>query len=284
MSILRQIRRLRPLIDLEREYEIRRLAYGLLPVRHRSAYDIAAHACLWKTASQWVRLVLTDPRLFMHGGLKPIPYGRRMRFWQSPAPVIPPGTMLANLYLDYERFHALVAGRRWAAIFVVRDPRDLLVSWYFSNRYSHDPNPAVLAKRARMDGLNDRDGILATLDDFDEFAALINSWTQAVQREPSIKIARFEDLTGPAAFQNWQGVLEHFDIQAPAATLAAVLRTYDVRKLRASPAAAQEQPRTEKYRSGRPGDWQNHFDPEITDIFMRRYGGLVRETGYLASA
>jgi hypothetical protein len=284
MSILRQIRRLRPLIDLEREYQIRRAAYGLLPVRHRSAHDVVAHACLWKTASQWVRLVLTDPRLYIHGGLKPIPYGRRMRFWRDGPPNIPSRSMLANLYLDFDRFQALVDGRAWAAIFVVRDPRDLLVSWYFSNRYSHVPNPVVLEMRAKMNGLNDRDGILATIDDFDEFATLIDSWTSAARHQPAIRIARFEDLTGTAALANWQDVLRHFDIQAPPETMAAVLRTYDVRKLRGSTKSSGEEVRSEKYRSGKPGDWQNYFDSEINDAFMRRYGGLVRETGYPASA
>ena len=76
----------------------------------------------------------------------------------------------------------------------------------------------------------------------------------------------------------------HSNIQAPAATLEAVLRTYDVRKLRPKAPAGAAAPKTEKYRSGRPGDWQNYFDPEISDIFMQRYGGLVRATGYPASA
>jgi hypothetical protein len=279
MTLLRQLRRLRPWIGPEREYAIRRGAYGFLPVRHRSCNDVVAHACLWKTASQWVRLILSDPRVYMRSGLKPLPYYSFIKPWTDPEPVIPKQTLVTNLYLDFDIFRSLVEGRRWAAIFVIRDPRDILISWYFSTRYSHIPLPKVMENRARLEKLSERDGILTAIDDFDEFAGLMTSWMRAAQQDPRILVCRFEDLTGPASLSIWQAILRHYDIAVPESTLRSLLELYRFQNLRSRKYDA-EVPEVEKYRSGRPGDWIRYFDDEIRHIFMTRYGHLVRDAGY----
>jgi hypothetical protein len=279
MSILRQIRRLRPLINLEREYVVRRKLCAVLPVRARSRFEIAAHACVWKTGSQWVRLVLTDPRIYIYSGLRPIAYDRTMALWQQSPPPIPGRSLIANLSIEFRQFQSLLGGRTWSAIYVLRDPRDILVSWYFSNRYSHPPNPIVMARRAALQGLSDRDGLLATLEYFHEIGDLLEHWTTAAEQDARILILRFEDLIGQQSLETWQRALHHLDIGVPLATLHSLLALYSLKNLRGR-ASGGSTNLAEKYRSGRPGDWERYFDDQVLTTFNDRYRSLTERMGY----
>lgn len=70
--MLRRVRdTLRPILSASNEYRVRRALYRTLPVMHSSAHARLLHASVWKAGSQYVRLVLSDPRVFRAGGALP---------------------------------------------------------------------------------------------------------------------------------------------------------------------------------------------------------------------
>lgn len=278
MASLAPMRRLRALVTPTAEYRLRRAANRLLPVRHRSRLDQLYHACVWKTASQWVRIVLSDPRLYRYCGLSPHLADDHLQ--ADPAATrFPPRAIITALMRDHAFFAATPKPEHWRAFFVKRDPRDLLVSFYFSNRYSHRPNPGIMQVRAELNGLSDSQGLLKTLDRFDPLAAILTSWQDAAANDPNIAIVRYEDLTGDDQARHWQALLDWADIALPPLVLRRVLDTYSFVRMTGGRQPG-EVDRYDKYRQGLAGDWRNHFDADLAAAFRRRYPDLVERLGY----
>lgn len=272
------MRRLRALITPSAEYRLRRAANRLVPVRHRSRLDVLYHACVWKTASQWVRIVLSDPRLYRYSGLSPHLADDHLR--PDPAATrFPPRGIVTALMRDHAFFAAVPKPEHWRAFFVKRDPRDLLVSFYFSNRYSHPLNPGIVPVRAELNGLSDSQGLLKTLDRFDPLASIQLSWQQAAAADRNLVIVRYEDLTGEDQARHWQALLNWADIALPAPVLMRVLATYSFVRMTGGRRPGEADPH-DKYRQGLAGDWRNHFDAELTAAFRRQYPDLVERLGY----
>ena len=268
MSSLSLAARLRPairaVVGLESEYRLRRALYRLIPADNAHPERHFLHCTAWRSASQWVRMVLSDPRLYRYHGH--LPYA---------AHNLPPpdarGAMATSLYMPYGSAKALLDRAPGRAIFVVRDPRDLLVSWYLSNRYLHDPVDVVVSRRAEMEGLSDEDGIARSVETFTRTAMLLWSWAREARDDPRVRIVRFEDITGAGKIAAWRGIFEHYGIAVPDDEIARLMRYYDQANLRGA---------RKSYRDPATRGWQNTLTGANRDKFMQMHGKLVEAFGY----
>lgn len=278
--IMTHLRKLRQVLPVETEYGLRNACAALVPVRRRSRYAAVFHTCVWKTASQWVRVVLSDPRLYMYSGLKThIPIASEL-WWPDPGRlVVPSRCIIPGLYCDYGQFARLRKPTRHAVFFVQRDPRDILVSWYFSNRYSHRPMATVNEERAALAEMSERDGLLATVEHFDVIAGMLRSWIAEAKTQPGIRVVRYEDLTGADRLRAWSDLLAHCDIMVPDDVLKRILDMYAFVNISGGRKPGEED-KMHKYRKGLAGDWKNYFDAEINRRFHDRHGDLAGELGY----
>lgn len=280
--MLYHLRKLRPLISTGPEYAIRRTVYSFLPSRSPSV-DTLMHCCVWKTASQWVRLVLSDPRIYQASGLTPY-HGRQImdgHSAQSPA-TIKSGTVCTSLYVSHDTFLELDKPKQWRAFFVVRDPRDLIVSRYHSDRFSHRDIGRMSEVRNEMSSMSDEDGLLYIIEErFQQLADIISSWINATRLDNNrdyIRIVRFEELTSENNVQVWFNLLSELGVTLPIETLRRVLNFYHHSRLR--PPKSNVSSKAEKYRSGKHGEWHSHFSPAVAKRFDDRFGHLVTELGY----
>ena len=276
--ILAKARRLRRFITPDAEYAARRMLNAVVPVRWHSANDNVYHVCVWKTASQWVRLVLSDPRVYRYSGLgvclpnpllKPDPVAVRL----------PARTIVAAMVRNYGFYAAVPKPERHFAFFVKRDPRDLIVSFYFSNRYSHPLDATIACERAGLTRMSEPEGLLHTIGQFEKFVEILTSWEAAARSDPRVRVVRYEDLTGTVQLDTWHSLLTAADIRVPRQVLADVLATYAFDKITGGRKPGMEA-QTHKYRKGVAGDWKNHFDAHMVDKFRARYGSLCAELGY----
>jgi hypothetical protein len=276
--LLAEARKLRRLLSPEVEYRLRRGLNALIPVAHRSCHDMIYHVCVWKTASQWVRVVLSDPRVYRHSGLSVCLPNRHLA--ADPGQTRLPGrSIVAALVRDHGYFAGLPKPPSYFAFFVKRDPRDLIVSFYHSNRFSHPLDAGIARERARLAGLSERDGLMYTIGQFDRFVPILTSWEDAAASDPRILIVRYEDLTGPDRERAWGRLLRAADIALPDRVLADVLATYAFERITGGRAQGIEA-RADKYRKGIAGDWRNHFDGAMEAAFNARYGDVVKRLGY----
>lgn len=197
---------------------------------------------------------------------------------------------------------------------VIRDPRDILVSAYFSHLHSHPIGEwkELGPHRERLQSLSKEDGLLAELDSrAREFSHLL-AWDY--QRENILEL-RMRALTS----RPYKGFVEIFrfldsvdDRPFSARSQAAFLARYVTNRIRGktgfnmgSPVRMERIPaekllgivfdnRFEKlsggrkkgegdvkshFRKGIAGDWRNHFTPKLERIFKERHGELLVQLG-----
>jgi hypothetical protein len=188
---------------------------------------------------------------------------------------------VSPLYINFESFAAMPKPAEFRAFFVVRDPRDLVVSHYFSSRYSHVENPAVLEERSRLVGLSESEGMeihTRYMADRGIFDAL-RSWAERSADDNRIAIFRFEDLVGEHQLHWMQKLASFCDIRIPTADLESILSRLSFARLSGGRKPGEEN-KFHKYRSGKHGDWQKYFDEAVATAFLEVAGNLPQTLGY----
>jgi hypothetical protein len=255
---------------------------------YRSQSENVYHCTVQKCASQWVRAILSDPCIHRWSGLTPYRYQDHLPGQHDPRKlterrferVFPARTIATTIYIDYDGLASIPKPPCWKAFFVMRDPRDVLVSWYFSSRFSHPLLGDLGRVRSDLNRLSEPDGLFYCLDYLVEFGlfAAQRSWIGAPAKDANILLVRYEDLVGPASVAMFARLLAHCDIRVPADELAALLQTYRFEELSGRPRGHED--RSAHYRKGVPGDWRNHFNPAIAARFEKVAGDLISLWNY----
>jgi hypothetical protein len=248
-----------------------------VPVTSRCGYQNIYHCTMRKAASQWIQALFTDPLVYRYSGL--LPYVPRYYKWRHPQ-AIPPGRAALSLYLSYKRFETLPKPESHRAFFVLRDPRDIVVSSYFSSRNSHTPMGDVLEVRKVLQEKPMKEGLLYVIDHLAKkrtFSGL-RSWAIAAD-SGTTRLFRYEDLTGERQLDEVNELMRHCGIVIPPAELEGLLSRYSFSRMRSDRESAAP---TSHYRKGKPGDWQNYFDDDVYAAFAAATGNLVDLLGYPA--
>jgi hypothetical protein len=198
---------------------------------------------------------------------------------------------------------------------LVRDPRDILVSAYFSHRNSHPVGDwkELEGHRQRLQELSIEDGLLAEMEFSAGVFEDIESWDY---NQPNVLELKFEDLVENPyrtmleafaflgmisdesattrsflilALHEATGFLEgrmkgrlralgHLK-EVPAEVLLATIHQKRFSKLTQGRRRGEEAVGSH-YRKGLPGDWRNHFSLTLEAKFTERYGDLLGRLGY----
>jgi Sulfotransferase domain len=172
--------------------------------------------------------------------------------------------------------------RRFRGFHVIRDPRDMLVSAYFSHRESHGTEywPELVAHRVRLTELSQPAGLLCDLQftvrlptdgyelrPFDAMAA----WDYG---RPDVLELRFEQLVADPV-GSFAAAVEFVGLPASREEVARAVKAHTFETLSGGrkPGEVRE---GHHYRSGVPGDWRRFLE-------VRHVAALARETGDLAA-
>lgn len=246
------------------------------------------HCCVQKTGSQWLKSILSNSKTYRYSGLRPYSYQQKLpggcdsrkiihRSFDEPFPI---NTIVTPLYIDFRNFYAIPKPEKYKAFFVLRDPRDLAVSWYFSIKYSHYPMGKVLQMRELLNSMSFSQGLLYAINylyEQGQYAAL-ESWVNFSKTDPNVLILRFEDLININNFEIFKTLFNHCDIHIPDNILYTLIQNHSFEQL--SGRQPGEEYKYSNYRKGIAGDWKNHFDSNITDRFKNITGDLIVTLGY----
>lgn len=258
-------------------------------VTHESCAENVYHCCVHKTASQWIARLLEAPETFRYSGLhayryqKDLPGGvdtRKVseRTFDQP---FPPKTFVSPLYIGWDNFAKIPKPSSWRAFFVARDPRDIVVSRYFSWKYSHPVMGSVAEERETLQHVGATEGLchqIRQVQDQGLFEAL-RSWKVAATNHPEVALFRFEDLTGANQFASFQRLWKHCDIAMPDEELKDLLERNSFAALAGGREQGQEDVKSH-LRKGVAGDWKNYFTPEVDQLFRETTGDLLQALGY----
>ncbi len=258
-------------------------------VEHQTAVGNIYHCCVHKTASQWIARMLADEQTYRFCGLKTHHYQRELPDKADARPIrnrtfttpFPARTIVTPIYIGRENFLAIPKPPAHRAFFVMRDPRDILVSWYFSWKNSHPVMGNVSERREQLKKLGEDDGLIFGIERLAEdglFDAL-RSWRTAGVSCPEIMVVRYEDLIDADQFACFQRIFTHCDIRTPADILRDILTRHSFSALTRGRERGAEDV-TSHLRKGIHGDWKNHFSTEVTARFRATTGDLVEALGY----
>ncbi len=219
---------------------------------------------------------------------------------------------IAYTNADYRQVKALGQVR---GFHVVRDPRDICVSAYFSHKHSHEVStwPAMQQHRARLQEASEEDGIMLEIDWLADHFDEMRTWPQQVDGILQLKM---EDST-TSPYQEMLKVFEYLELIDDEDYTASKRSVYFVSKLlrkiehlskdklsipsapKRIPAErflgilwehgfvrktkgrrlGQEDVRSH-YRKGVAGDWKDHFTERHIAYFKERYNDLILQYGY----
>lgn len=197
--------------------------------------------------------------------------------------------------VDYRAFH------------VIRDPRDILVSSYFSDRYSHHVYSEEFAQfRSILNSVDFDEGLRLQLDRREREFQAIATWDyhnarvyetrfEVLTPRPYDEFARaFEFLnfpmpkTGSESFISLfrlvcKKVLRRLDIHVetahlPHLWLRAILWRNSFRRRAGRRKGVEDQ--QHHLRKGVPGDWRNYLQGDNKSLFKERWGNLLIDLEY----
>ena len=200
---------------------------------------------------------------------------------------------------------------------VVRDPRDILVSAYFSHLKTHPTEnwPELEAHRNRLAGLSKEEGLFAEMDfSAQQFEDMYN-WDY---EQPKVLEYKLEELS-PAPYVGFVRIMQHLELldeqnrrmmtdlslwtnrwlyrarriipQAlhpprlvkhatiPRPKLDDIIEMKSFKKLSGGRKRGEEDA-SSHFRKGEPGDWANHFSEAHKEAFKERFNDVLIKLGY----
>lgn len=203
------------------------------------------------------------------------------------------------------------------AFHYVRDPRDIVVSAYFSHRNSHSTEawPELVEYREKLHSCSKEQGLFLELEFRSQQFQEMRSWSENSDNG-SIRLYKIEEVIS-SPYQTFLEIfgalglldpeyysaanrlrfllakasarLEHLmgnsvrlprGIKAmPSERLLGIVYEREFSRLSGGRQRGQVDP-TSHFRRGVHGDWINHFSVEHLQFFKERYGDLVLQYGY----
>lgn len=172
---------------------------------------------------------------------------------------------------------------------VIRDPRDIAVSSYFSHLYSHPTHiwEALIAHREKLQASTKTDGLFLDMEFIhQDVFERIRNWNYSL---PDVLEIKMEDLIYNP-FKIFVEILDHLGIvtkehkrSTPTKiSLKKLNRIID--KNRFSVLSKGRKPGEENlkshFRKGISGDWVNHFTEDHKNYFKEKYNDLLVQLGY----
>jgi len=251
-----------------------------LGVRQQSPYENIYYCCTQRTGSQWFRAVFNDGAFYRYTGLLIQPYrhiGLRYASFDEP---FPPRTLATHLYISYPTYLSIPKPSSYKTFFVMRDPRDAIVSWYFAARYSHALVAVIPAMRRDLEQLDEAQGLLYIIDKLGEFGSYEaqRSWMNPRVEDSGIRVFRYEDLAADnRSFLT--DLFDYLDIGMPPREVSALCERRGFSKRAGGRSQGQEDIFSHR-RKGVSGDWKLHFSQVTLDHFRKVTGDLLEVLGY----
>ncbi len=172
---------------------------------------------------------------------------------------------------------------------VIRDGRDVVVSWYYHSLFPNERNsPYLVEKTRRENPFRDYDDITANLPRFIEYLFTVENrrlfhfnWNEFIESwtdKQTATFVKYEDLVADAASALRPVVEKLTGTRADMQRLQEIREQYSFKRL------AKREPGSENrasfMRKGIVGDWRNHFDRAACEVFGQYAGDTLIKLGY----
>ena len=233
------------------------------------------HLTFYKCGSQWIRDVLTAPEILAISGFKADPrcYGDRKTGWMNPEPLSVLGPVYNCPYAEW----AAQQSPELRTLVVLRDPRDLMISWIYSVAFSHEQNRAVTLLREPLQEATPANRVRIAMSMFGRLNRGFRSWVRTGDASENLLITTYEKFIADQQAE-FRRVFAFLGWSIPAETLRAVVERLSFSK-RSGRNPGEENTHSH-YRKGIAGDWRNHFTRELGALFEECFGDILIQGGW----
>jgi hypothetical protein len=179
--------------------------------------------------------------------------------------------------MSYDLYDEIEKPKNYRTIYVVRDPRDIIVSWYWSMRDTHEDMGKVPQYRSVLKNLSTEDGLHYCIDAFHMKLASMRTWILN-QTDPNVRIIRFEDMKSNPV-DVIEGIIEFSGFDIPQAVIRDTLKDYTKGKMRATDLAKRNTGEESHYRNS-GSDHRRLFNDKHYQHFYASTGNLIEILGY----
>lgn len=143
-----------------------------------------------KSGSQWMKAVFDHPIVRAHSRLFTLP---QIDYQSHPERGVPLATFVPGLYLSYPEYRRIPHRHPHRVVYMFRDPRDIVVSGYFSAIGTHrnTQDPENEAARQRMRELPQSEGLRFAVDQAALRIQEMATWLDL--DDPDVATFRLED-------------------------------------------------------------------------------------------
>lgn len=253
-----------------------RLSLGLYEEQKDNIY----HCSIQKGASSWFATLFNDPimlkltnRPFYRPGKDFIgEYKDKLDLLSD----LPKGHIISPIYIRYDDFLKIPKTKKYKAFYVMRDPRDFVISQYFSIKYTHGSSEEVLKQRELLESMSEEDGIMNRIPFLIDSYRAMQSWTKST--DENVLVCKFEDLFGANQSTHLKKLFDHLDIKPNEKQFNYIIEKYSFKNI-----AGRKKGDGDKhshYRKGVAGDWKNYFTDMHKTKFKELAGDILVDLGY----
>lgn len=228
------------------------------------------YGCIQKTGSQWVKQIFSDFRIQKYTKLMTYPQHRYE--WGEFKKQFPLYTFVPCLYISYNLYEEIKKPKSYKTFYIIRDPRNIVVSWYYSMLETHPLMGKVGKNRMILEKLSFEEGISYCIEALQLKFSFMRDWMQN-QSDPNVLILKFEDLTKEPEpyFKNF---FSHCEIDIPDEIIYSVISDYSKEKMREKDLNKRQQKSESHYRK-KSSTWQDVFTEEHKRLFTDINGNLI---------
>jgi hypothetical protein len=227
-----------------------------------------------KTGSEWLKRVFSDKTMRYHSHM---PAFRGRWVYDNLNKRIFPYTFTTSLGITYEMYLQIPKFSNYKSLYVYRDPRDILVSWYFSTLYSHSRTPKILRYRDALKNMDIKGGLQHTLSILNDTAfQSMRTWLKCTDEQ--VLFIGYEELIDNS-IHTFRRIMEHFHWDVPDNVLQNVLNKYSFKR-QAKGRRPGEEDITSHQRKAVAGDWLNYFDENLCVLFIQHNQDLLEGFNY----
>lgn len=247
------------------------------------------HCCVHKTGSQWIKAILSDEIVLKKTGMTLYTYQKHLptkgdprklteRVFEHP---FPPNCIASPLYMDYNSYNSIPKPGSYKTFCIIRDPRDIIVSWYFSVKYSHPLMGKIPQHREILHQRSLSQGLIYCIEYLKGFGLFesLKSWVNLPGNAYHIRVFRFEDIVNvDRQLAVITELFSHCQISLDTDETGSLLDKYHFQRMQKKKSGKYS--KVSHYRKGVPGEWKEYFDEKVTEAFEKLAGNLVHELGY----
>lgn len=228
-----------------------------------------------KGGSQWMKALFDHPVVRRHTGLLTLP---QLDYQQTPDRVFPAATYVPGLYCSYEEYVRMPKPFPHRVVYMFRDPRDLLVSGYYSAVNTHRKThlQEIEDLRDRLRAMSFDDALLELIKSNEVRLLETASWASA--DDAAVATFRLEDVSADPRTEVPR-ILEHCGVSCSVDELEIVLNDVSRDSLQAKDLAQRPDGSESHYRVDRK-TFRDVFQPQHYEAMDSILPGLARRMGY----